>query len=239
MTKPRAHFDALYARHADPWGLTSEWYERRKYAITLACLPRERYRRAFEPGCAIGYFTSLLAQRCDEVVATDFAAAAVESARTRVAHFAHVQVGQAVLPHELPDGRFDLIMVSEILYYFSGRDLKTLTDALIERLEPDGDLVAVHYREAGGDHGYDGFNVHALLSEHGALSRQVHHEDQSFVLDAFRLRPAARDDAPARWGDPLCTAAISGMPRPSPPELRDRSPRRAASCSTRHAGSIQ
>ena len=40
----------LYADGADPWRAGS-WYERRKRAVVLASLPRERYRRAFEPGC--------------------------------------------------------------------------------------------------------------------------------------------------------------------------------------------
>ena len=38
-------FDDMYARSDDPWGFTSRWYERRKYAISLAMLPQERYRQ--------------------------------------------------------------------------------------------------------------------------------------------------------------------------------------------------
>ncbi len=49
-----AYFDQMYAASADPWGFTSRWYEKRKYALTLAMLPRERYADAFEPGCSIG-----------------------------------------------------------------------------------------------------------------------------------------------------------------------------------------
>jgi SAM-dependent methyltransferase len=199
MTRPRAYFDRIYARYADPWGLTSRWYEQRKSAITLACLPRERYRCALEPGCATGHFTRLLAERCERVLAVDISPAAVESARARVAHLPHVMVGQADLPHETPDGRFDLIVVSELLYYFSDEDLKTVIDALTERLEPDGDLVAVHHRHSEGYLGYDGFNVHAVLGEHPALSRQVHHEDESFVLDAFRPHAEGRPHAGGRY----------------------------------------
>ena len=36
---PDAYFDRIYAESADPWQLQSRWYERRKYAITLALLP--------------------------------------------------------------------------------------------------------------------------------------------------------------------------------------------------------
>ena len=47
------------------------WYERRKRARSLAALPQERYRRGFEPGCAVGALTVGLAGRCDELLAVD------------------------------------------------------------------------------------------------------------------------------------------------------------------------
>ena len=61
---PDAYFDAKYADSVDPWQLEARWYERRKYAITLALLPYPRYRHAFEPGCSIGVLTEHLTRRC-------------------------------------------------------------------------------------------------------------------------------------------------------------------------------
>jgi hypothetical protein len=49
-----SYFDAMYRAAADPWGFEDRWYERRKYAISLALLPAERYCRTSEPGCSIG-----------------------------------------------------------------------------------------------------------------------------------------------------------------------------------------
>ena len=57
MTLSPSYFDDMYAANRDPWSLASRWYEQRKYAVTLACLTRPRYRRAFEPGCSIGVLT--------------------------------------------------------------------------------------------------------------------------------------------------------------------------------------
>ncbi len=57
-----AYFDRMYSESADPWQLQSRWYERRKYAITLALLPYARYRHAFEPGCSVGVLTEQLAE---------------------------------------------------------------------------------------------------------------------------------------------------------------------------------
>ena len=49
-----SYFADMYAGDDDPWGFDDRWYERRKYALTVAMLPDPRYRRALEPGCANG-----------------------------------------------------------------------------------------------------------------------------------------------------------------------------------------
>ncbi|WP_326808510.1 MULTISPECIES: SAM-dependent methyltransferase [unclassified Streptomyces] len=185
-TFSRAYFDGRYARDPDPWGMATKWYERRKYAVTLAALPRAGYRDCFEPGCGTGELTRLLAPRCERLLAVDFAESAVGSARSAVSEFAHVEVRQATLPEDLPDGRYDLVVVSEILYYLSGDDLKVTLDGLLGRLEAGGDLVVVHCRASDRRHGYDGFNVHSSVASRPELESLVHHEDEEFVLDVFR-----------------------------------------------------
>ena len=78
------YFARLYADSDDPWGLSARYYEQRKRAVVMASLPRARFRRAFEPGCALGLNTVELARRCDEVVAWDIAGQAVEHTRALV-----------------------------------------------------------------------------------------------------------------------------------------------------------
>jgi SAM-dependent methyltransferase len=182
----REHFDGLYSSSEDPWQLASAWYERRKYGLTIAALPRERYRSALEPGCSIGQLTRLLAGRCDRLFAFDFAAAAIERARDSVQDLSHVRVEQRSLPGELPDGRFDLIVVSEVLYYLSSADLTETLDGLLQRLEPDGDLVAVHHRAADRCYGYDGFNVHGALASRPELEQIATYDDDNFALRVLR-----------------------------------------------------
>ena len=65
----RDYFEGIYADGPDPWGFETSEYERRKYDLTLAALPRRRYARALEPGCSIGVLTADLARRCDAVEA--------------------------------------------------------------------------------------------------------------------------------------------------------------------------
>jgi len=101
----REWFTALFAEKADPWDLATKWHDRRKFGVTVASLPKPRYRSCYEPGCANGELTRLLALRCDSLVATDFVDAAVVAARTATAEFPHVRVELCLLPdsaHQTP-----------------------------------------------------------------------------------------------------------------------------------------
>ncbi|MGH3187028.1 MAG: SAM-dependent methyltransferase [Streptosporangiaceae bacterium] len=186
---PHTHFDTLYRDSSDPWQLASAWYERRKYAITVAALPRERYRSGLEPGCSIGELTRLLAARCDRLMAFDFADAVVRAARASLGGWPNVHVERRSLPAELPGGSYDLIVVSEVLYYLSATDLASTVDGLIARLDADGDLVAVHHRAIDRCYGYDGFNVHESLADRPELREISWFDEADFALRVFRKQP--------------------------------------------------
>ncbi len=181
-----AHFENLYLAKDDPWDNATKWSDQRKYAVTMASLPQQRYRNAYEPGCAVGILSRLLAARCDALLAVDAVQAAVSQAAGYVADLSHVRVGTAVLPADLPDDTFDLIVIGDLLYYLSAEDLQATVDGLIARLEPGGDLAVVHFRDR--DHGgnFDGFNAHAMLVDHAELTPLVHHDDDWFLLDILR-----------------------------------------------------
>jgi SAM-dependent methyltransferase len=189
MSLPTQYFDRLYAADPDPWGFRTRWYEQRKYALTLAALPRARYRSGFEPGCSIGVLSALLAERCDLLLAIDPVAAAVSEARTTLAGRAGVRVEQAGVPEDWPAGEFDLIVLSELGYYLDQPTLaETLTRALAALL-PDGDLVAVHWRPPVPDYPLTGDDVHRALREVPELTRVVVHEEDDFLLEVFRKGP--------------------------------------------------
>ncbi|RKS08144.1 nodulation protein S (NodS) [Nocardiopsis sp. Huas11] len=181
---PAAYFDQRYARADDPWGLAERWYERRKYALTLAGLPRERYASGYEPACSIGVLTRGLAERCDRLLAVDSAPKAVGAARAAVPD-PHVRVERAHLPADLPDETFDLVVLSEFLYYFALPDLELLLKGVRARLRPDGHLVCVHRRDLGPGGGWDGFNVHRVVERVTGLVPITHLDDQGFELDVL------------------------------------------------------
>ena len=146
-----SYFDRLYERDEDPWRFESSPYEKAKYEATLDALgsPERRFGRAFEAGCSIGVFTELLAGRCDDLLAVDLSPIAVERAKERLRGRDHVKVEQRALPEELPDGPFDLVVCSEILYYWSAglleRSLGDLERADWSGRQPRGGALAATY----------------------------------------------------------------------------------------------
>ncbi len=139
------YFLDMYDTVDDPWGFDSRWYERRKYALTLASLPERRYRRGLEPGCANGALTELLALRCDELIAFDLVPDAVDRARARLAHLGNVTVEREAFPAWTPPGTGDLIVWSEVAYYLTDAGFDVAAEGVERWLEPGGSLIAVHY----------------------------------------------------------------------------------------------
>jgi SAM-dependent methyltransferase len=197
------YFDGVYAAADDPWSLASRWYERRKYAITVAALPRERYARGLEVGCSVGVLTEMLAESCEALLALDIAASAVRSAAARTAALPQVHVEQRRLPEAWPGGTFDLIVLSEVLYYLSAGDAAGLLKRAAEALEPAGTLVVVHWRHPVADYPRGGDEVHqALAGEADALglARTVHHEELDFLLDVYLRTPPEPQSVAQREG---------------------------------------
>ena len=118
-TTSREFFETMYQSVADPWSFATSEYEQERYARTLEFVPHGCFHNVFEPGCSIGELTAQLADRCDHVTAIDIAETAVESARDRCRHLDNVDVHQGSLVDDMPAGPFDLVVFSEIGYYFT------------------------------------------------------------------------------------------------------------------------
>ncbi len=189
MIPEPAYFDHMYAESADPWGVASRWYEKRKYAITLAMLPREHYDDAFEPGCSIGVMTQQLAPRCARLLSCDVAADAVRHAAARVIGQPGVSIERRVLPRDWPDGDFDLIVFSEFLYYFGCSDLERVLDLAGAALRPGGTLIAVHWRHPVAEYPRSGDSVHDVLARQPGLSRLAEHRETDFIAEAYLKGP--------------------------------------------------
>jgi cyclopropane fatty-acyl-phospholipid synthase-like methyltransferase len=139
------YFDALYRADPDPWKFAASPYERDKYTLTLDAMPKPRYRSALEVGCSIGVLTRSLASRCHTLIAIDAAQTPLLEARRRCADLPGVRFEHMFAPDQWPDGAFELILLSEVVYYLSRDDVGRLAAKVTNSLAQGGSVILVHW----------------------------------------------------------------------------------------------
>jgi 2-polyprenyl-3-methyl-5-hydroxy-6-metoxy-1,4-benzoquinol methylase len=187
-TTSRQFFDALYEGNPDPWHFASSDYELGRYERIVRALSRPRYKRAFEPGCSVGVLTEQLASHCDEVEAMDISGVAVNRARQRCSHLSNVHIKQGAIPKDIPAEEFDLMVFSEIGYYFDESHLASLVDQLIEHTSPGGTFLAAHWLGSSADHLLSGDRVHEIILECEELAHDYSERHAEFRLDRWERR---------------------------------------------------
>jgi predicted TPR repeat methyltransferase len=185
----REYFEGLYAESSDPWDFETSEYEREKYRRTLEVLGERHFHRALEAGASIGVFTEMLADRCDELLAVDVSERAVNAARERLSGQGHVRVERRTLPEEMPDGPFDLIVASEVLYYFPREEMLAALRAFEHELAQGGTLLAVHWRRETRTYPLQGDEVHELLVGHTRLHNSKTIVEPDYRLDRLEDKP--------------------------------------------------
>ena len=184
-SKAQSYFDSLYSKNQDPWRLATRWYEERKRAITVASLPRPRYESGLEVGCSTGELTASLAPRCDSLLAIDISDTAVASASQRTKDLGNVRVDRTDATGDFPTGRFDLVVLSEVAYYWDRATLHGFLGELITHLTKDATVVTCHWRHPVVDYPLLGDEVHDIIRSSLALSRVAFHDEEDFLLEIF------------------------------------------------------
>lgn len=184
-------FEELYRRDTDPWQVASSFYEQRKLELVLAVLSRPRYERSWDPACGTGHLAARLSLRTGHVLATDVAAASIEITRRTCAGLANVIIRQTEVPGDGPpgEGPFDLVVISEFLYYLDERERAGLYDLMPSVCTEGAEVVSVHWRHHPHDAWLSGAAVQAELND--ALRDRgwregVRLEDPEFVLQSVR-----------------------------------------------------
>ncbi|MGB3790326.1 MAG: SAM-dependent methyltransferase [Phormidesmis sp.] len=171
---PPQYFEKMYAADPDPWDFETSEYEAKKYAATIAALPRPSYQSAFEIGGSIGVLTEKLAARCQSLLSIDVSKQAQARAKERCAHLDHVEFDVIQVPRQYPARSFDLTVVSEVGYYWGRDDLKTALQQIADHLEPGGHLLLVHWTPFVESYPLTGDEVHeAFLQQVGTVYRSL------------------------------------------------------------------
>ena len=142
---PSEYFERMFASDPDPWRFETSAYEAGKFDHTVASLGPKHFVRALEVGCANGVLTQRLGNICESVVAIDVSDTALQRARHRNLTSTHVRFHNMPFPHQTPSGSFDLILLSEVVYYWSAADIAAAGAWIEKHIAPKGDLLLVHW----------------------------------------------------------------------------------------------
>jgi cyclopropane fatty-acyl-phospholipid synthase-like methyltransferase len=129
----------------DPWRYETSEAELAKYRRTLEVCAPTPGTVALEIGCATGVFTAMLASRCASVLGVDISETAIRRGYRRVSGFTNVRFERRTVPAEFPDGSFDLIVCSDLLYYFTEHDVRAVARKIEERTSATGRVVIVNH----------------------------------------------------------------------------------------------
>ncbi len=117
------HLRALYEHTDDPWNFAHSDYEQDKFRATRRALMRDSYRSALELGCGNGALARHIAPLCDNYTGIDAIERAVIAARKAVPEARFIV---DCYPCRLPDATFDLVILSEILYFLTPDEIRHL-----------------------------------------------------------------------------------------------------------------
>ena len=190
-------FDAVHTGNDDPWQYTTSWYEHRKRALTLAALPGLTYTAGLEIGCSIGALSVELAQRCGSFLAVDASSTALAHAARRLEHLPAARTRHLTVPQDWPDGRFDLIVVSEVGYYLAPGELAELFERVEAALLPGGTLALCHWRHPISGWELDGDSVHAAARRQLGWADAGLYRERDFILEVLTAPAAGGDQRPA------------------------------------------
>jgi hypothetical protein len=82
----------------------------------------------------------------------------------------------------------DLIVFSEIGYYFDESELERLTARLVDKLRHGSSLLAVHWLGVSSDHVLNGDRVHEIMRSNRLLAIEDERRFPSFRLDRLVRR---------------------------------------------------
>ena len=181
------YFERLYSATPDPWNFATSPYEHAKYRATLEMLGTEHFRSALEIGCSVGVLTAMLAPRCDDLLAVDINDRALEAARDRCAGLPSVRFVRMALPTDFPAEHFDLVVLSEVAYYWSDADLHLAIDR-IAGAASGGTLELVHFLPKVEDYVRSGDDVHEAFLGDARLRRIRGVREERFRIDVLAVR---------------------------------------------------
>jgi len=103
----------------------------------------------------------------------------------------NVEVFKAWVPDDWPDRQFDLVVLSEFLFYVTPKALDRIVEKVVDTLASDGVVLACHWRLPIKDCVLNGDSVHARLAELLPLPNVCSVLQPECLLDVWTKAPTA------------------------------------------------
>jgi 2-polyprenyl-3-methyl-5-hydroxy-6-metoxy-1,4-benzoquinol methylase len=141
------------------------------------------FASGLEVGCSIGVLTRMLAPRCARLLGVDIVEDPLPSARARCADQPQARFEPMRVPAAWPAERFDLIVLSEVLYFLSADDIGRCAVRVVDTLLPGGAVVLVNWSGNTGDPSSGDLAPDRFISATEGVLRVIHQERH----DRYRL----------------------------------------------------
>lgn len=185
-------FDDLYREHEDPWKCFQNKNSFNNEIFLKLIFTQEKiYHRILDIGCGLGALTEqLYFSSIAEVIGIDISKIAVEKARARIEGIEfHVR---DIIAEDIGDlGKFDLIVVSETLWYICDK-INDVLKKIKEQLGDDG-ILAIHQYFPNGQKYYKEFinglsGFETLMQEWVCIQKVLSYKDETVLLALYKRR---------------------------------------------------
>lgn len=154
-------FDEKFRDDGDPWSTFTDADEAAKRRAILHAMGAGPWGRVLELGAGNGSNSAAIAPRALRLDATEATATGTALVADAIAGTTRARALRLAVPAPLPRARYDIVVVAELLYYLSPRDMAKTARDVASALRPGGRLVLAHHRVDFHDFAQHAHGIHA------------------------------------------------------------------------------
>lgn len=139
-------FEDRFAGDADPWATFTDRDEATKRDAILHAMGPGPWGRVLELGAGNGSNSAAIGPRALRLDATEATESGTRLVARAIEQAPRARAIRLAVPAPLPRPTYDVIVVAELLYYLSPRDMTAVARGVMATLRPGGRLVLAHHR---------------------------------------------------------------------------------------------
>lgn len=139
-------FDRKFVDDDDPWSTFTNWDEAVKRRAILHAMGPGPWGRVLELAAGNGSNSIAIAARALRLDATEATASGTALVSRALMGRRRARALKLIVPAPLPRPRYDIVVIAEVIYYLSGRDMARTARDVAAVLRAGGTLVLAHHR---------------------------------------------------------------------------------------------